>query len=296
MILWGYTALARLEQARGNSARAVDLLDECMQLGRAHGFAALLARRVAASQAQLALSQGNLTDAVRWAEASGLHTDDEISYPREAEQLALARVLIAQGRSDPTSQHLPDALRLLDRLYAQATAAGRMGSVLEILILRALAVAAQGDGTAALASLEHALSLAESEGYIRIFVDESAPMAELLHAASARGIAPDYGAKLLAAFDFGFAMHPAGVPDFGLEGQNQIVNPKSKIQNLIEPLTERELEVLRLIAAGRSNAQIAQALVVAVSTVKAHVNHLFSKLAVSSRTQAIARAQELDLL
>jgi len=292
MILWGYTALARLEQARGNSARALDLLDECMQLGRAHGFAALLARRVAASQAQLALSQGNLTDAVRWAGASGLHTDDEISYPREAEQLALARVLIAQGRSDPTSQHLPDALRLLDRLLADAKAGGRMGSVLEILILRALTVQAQGDGTDALASLEQVLSLAEPEGYMRIFVDEGAPMAELLQAADARGVAPNYVAKLLAAFP-----DESRIENEELRNATRS-NSQFSILNsqLPEPLTERELEVLRLIAAGRSNAQIAQALVVAVSTVKAHVNHLFGKLAVTSRTQAIARAQELNLL
>jgi len=291
VILWGYTALARLEQARGNSARALALLDECMQLGHAHGFAALLAGRVAARQAELALSQGNLTAAARWAEASGLHTDDPLSYPREAEELALARVLIAQGRSDPTSQHLPDALRWLDRLLADATARGRMGSALEILILRALAVQAQGDGTDALATLEQALSLAESEGYIRIFVDEGAPMAELLRAADARGIAPNYVAKLLAAFgkDEGGRMKD--------EATSAPLHPSSFIpQPLVEPLTERELEVLRLIAAGRSNAQIAQVLVVAVSTVKAHVNHLFGKLAVTSRTQAIARAQELDLL
>jgi LuxR family maltose regulon positive regulatory protein len=297
--LWGYTALARLEQARGNSARALDILDECMQLGHTHGFAALLSPRVAARQAEIALSQGNLAAAARWADASGLHADDPLSYPREAEELTLARVLIAQGRSDPTSQHLPEALGLLDRLFAEAKAGGRMGSALEILILRALTVQAQGDGTAALATLEQALSLAESEGYIRVFVDEGAPMAALLHAASARGMAPNYVAKLLAAFP-----HPAketrrqGDRDLdNLSGESVSFSPRLPVSlSLVEPLTERELEVLRLIAAGRSNAQIAQALVVAVSTVKAHVNHLFSKLAVTSRTQAIARAQELNLL
>jgi len=130
----------------------------------------------------------------------------------------------------------------------------------------------------ALSALCRALSLAEPEGYVRTFVDEGEPMAHLLRLSLSRGIAPDYVARLLAAFDQEIEPEPPGM------------------QSLVEPLTERELDVLRLIVAGLSNPEIADELVIAVSTVKTHINHIFGKLGVDRRTQAVARAQELSLL
>jgi LuxR family maltose regulon positive regulatory protein len=142
----------------------------------------------------------------------------------------------------------------------------------------ALAFQAQGDVDRALSALERALSLAEPEGYVRTFIDEGEPMARLLRRALSQGIAPNYVARLLAA----------------LGEEAELASPA--MESLIEPLTERELDVLRLIVAGLSNPEIAEELVIAVSTVKSHINHIYSKLGVTSRTQAVARARELRLL
>jgi LuxR family maltose regulon positive regulatory protein len=204
--------------------------------------------------------------------------DEDLSYSREGEYLTLARVCIAQGRADPAGSFLQDALGLLDRLLSDAEAKARMGSVLEILILRALAFDAEGNRTQALASLERALLLAEPEGYIRLFLDEGEPMLALLRQAYARGIAPDYVATLLSAF-----------------GEQAPAAP-SRAFPLVEPLTERELAVLRLLVAGLSNAAMAQELVITVGTVKRHVNGIYGKLGVNSRTQAVARAHASHLL
>jgi LuxR family maltose regulon positive regulatory protein len=157
-----------------------------------------------------------------------------------------------------------------------------MGSVLEILVLRALALEAQGDRTSALSTLERALLQAEPEGYIRLFVDEGEPMLVLLRQAYVRGIVPDYVATLLSAFG---EQHALDLP-----------TPSPLEGSLVEPLTERERDVLRLLLEGASNREIARRLVVSVNTVKRHVYNLCGKLGVQSRTQAIARARTLNLL
>jgi LuxR family maltose regulon positive regulatory protein len=222
---------------------------------------------IVAARARLWLAQGNLAAASRWAQASRLTLNDASGYEREFEYITLSRVLIAQGRPD-------QALLFLVRLPTLAEPMGRIGRVIQILNLQALAYQVQGDEVQALVALRRSLSLAEPEGYIRSFVDEGEPMAHLLRRALARGITPGYASRLLAAFG---ESPPAA-------------------QALVEPLTARELEVLRLVAGGLSNREIAQQLVVAVSTVKSHINHLYGKLEVKNRTQAVARAQELGLL
>jgi LuxR family maltose regulon positive regulatory protein len=191
------------------------------------------------------------------------------------EHLMLARVLITQHRPH-------EALPLLGRLLLQAEREGRMGSALEVLVLQALASRAGGDEAQAMERLSRALLLAEPEGYVRLFVDEGAPMLSLLRQARQHGLVPDYVAALLSAFDTQTAA----------ESPAQSTNPLV----LLEPLTERELEVLRLLVEGLSNAAMAQELIITVGTVKRHVNSIYGKLGVQSRSQAIARAHTMHLL
>jgi len=285
VVLLGYTTLARLHQALGAYSEALSTIDAFMNLTRQQQVLPLLVAQMAAVRAHIELARGNLMAALRWADASGLSSDDELSYPRERAYLTLARVRIAQALADPaghetlgTGAVLQDVLSLLTRLLEHAQTKARMSSVLEILLVRALAFAAQGDGAQALASLERALTLAEPEGYLRLFVDEREPVVALLRQAYAQEIVPEYVATLLAA-----AGEPAPVAA-PLAG------------SLLEPLTERELEVLRLLVRGLSNAAMARELIITVGTVKSHVSHIYGKLGVQSRTQAIARAHILHLL
>jgi LuxR family maltose regulon positive regulatory protein len=287
----GYLALARLQHARGDHATAQRTLETYIDLARQRGFAAHLIARGAAAQAQLALAQGDVGAAVAWADASGLRAADDLSFSREAEYLIIARVWIAQAGSESAASLLPQAIELLDRLLADAAAKARLGSVLEILIVRALGQWAQGMRSDALATLERALTLAAPEGFIRRFVDEDPVMVAMLQASVARGIAPDYITRLLAAFP---RTEDRRLPDESLVPARSVLRPQASA--LVEPLSARELEVLRLIASGMSNAEVAQALVIALSTVKTHINSIFGKLQVISRTQAIARARDLQLL
>jgi LuxR family maltose regulon positive regulatory protein len=279
----GYTALARLQQARGNTRDALASLEALERLAQQRHFAPYLITQEAAVRAQIELAQGNLAAAIDWANSSGLSTeDDDLAYPREGAYLALARVRIAQAREERAAPLLQDVLRLLDRLRESAEAKARLGSVLEILVLRALALEAQGDRTAALSTLEHALVLAVSEGYIRLFVDEGAPMRALLRHAHARSRVPGYVATLLRAF--------------GEQDVSDLPPAPLRPSALLEPFTEREREVLRLLLEGASNREIARHLVISVNTVKKHVYNICGKLGVQSRAQAIVRARTLTLL
>jgi LuxR family maltose regulon positive regulatory protein len=164
--------------------------------------------------------------------------------------------------------------------------------VIEIGVLQALAHHAQGDLPAALPPLARALTLAEPEGYVRMFVDEGEALAQLLRQAAAQGIMPAYTARLLAAF----GNEPSQADEPLSTEQIQLQNQKSKIQNLVEPLSERELDVLRLFQSELSGPEIAQELVVALSTVRTHTKNIYSKLNVNSRRAAVKRAAELGLI
>src|SRR5262249_53800825 len=258
--------------------RALQTLDTFAQLANQRGFAPTLLAHGAAVRAQLALAQGDLAAAIRWAEKSGLSTTDALSYPSERAYLTLARGRIAQGREQPAGPYLLEALALLERLLLDAEPKARMSSVIEILLLRALALEAQGKGEEALRTLGRALALAEPEGYVRLFLDEGAPMLILLHQAYAHQITPGYVVTLLEA---------AG---------EQVRWAPHRSSLLFELLTEREREVLRLLVDGASNREIANHLVLSVNTVKKHVLNLCGKLGVQSRAQAIARARTLQLL
>jgi len=277
----GLATLAWIRQAAGDRAAALDAMGEA---GRASLGPPGLFNQVPAQRARLLLAQGDLTEAARWTSECGLTADDEPDYPREPGHLVLTRVLLAQGQ--PTQ-----ALALLDRLHAAADAQDRTGSLIEIGALRALALAASGQDAAAVAALAGALTLASPQGYVRVFADEGPPMAALLgrlvaaqraeHAA-ARRVPLGCLARLQQAFD---AEHP--VPDHGRATASQ---------GIVEPLTRRELEVLGMLAAGRSNQAIADQLVVTLDTVKKHVSHVLGKLGAANRTEAVARAQQLGLI
>ncbi|NTU83767.1 MAG: helix-turn-helix transcriptional regulator [Chloroflexales bacterium] len=294
----GVIALARLQQAVGDPAGADATLERFAALGQEHAFDPLVLARAAALRAQLALGRGALDMAERWARASGLGIDDEPAFLREAEYLALARVLIARGRTSVPEQ-IPAALQLLERLRAAAEAGERTGSIIEILSLQALALQAGGDAPAARDALARALALAEPEGYVRLFVDEGSPMAALLETYAtmhAGDGAPHqhYANRLLAAFDAP-PMHAAERMQPATSAT--ALSPAALgLAPLVEPLSARELEILRLIAGGHSNQAIADALIIALGTVKKHINNIYGKLAVQSRTQALARARQLGLL
>ncbi len=270
----GYLALARLRQAGGDWEGAFQALREAERQGPGATFDIL---KVEHCRLWLALLQGNpstgsgqaLAAASRWVRESGLSADDELTFGREPEHILLARALMALHRP-------VQAARLLEQLLQAAQAGGRVGRVIEILALRALTLQAQGDAAQALACLERALLLAEPEGYARVFVDEGQAMNKLLRQAASRGVAPGYAHKLLAAFDT-----PAR---------------ESPSLALIDPLSGRELEVLRLLATSLSSTDIAQELSVAVSTVRSHTKSIYSKLNVHRRLDAVERAKELRLI
>ena len=280
----GLVTLAWIRQAGGDQAGALDAIGEAGRFASGPAVNGLL-NPVPAERARLLLAQGDLAGAARWADEKGLGAGDEPRYPSEPEHLLLARVLLAQDRPGP-------ALELLDRLYASAVAQDRIGSVIEAGALRALALAASGQEADAVTALAGVLTLAGPRGYVRVFADEGPPMAALLgqliaaqRTGRAEGRIPiGYLARLNRAFD------TAPVRSGSRRGSAPAA------PGIVEPLTNRELEVLQMLAAGQSNQAIADQLVVTLDTVKKHVSHLLGKLGAANRTEAVARARELGLI
>ena len=272
-------AMARVKKAQGDLAGALGMLDEAEDLYSAVPI--LGVRPVAAMKVQLWIAQGRLTEAVGWARQRAQSGDGNQGYLHEYESITVARVLVAQYRSDRTGDSFDKAVRLLDRLLKAAEEEDRTGSVIEILVQQALAHEAKGETARALVPLERALVLAEPEGFVRIFVDEGEPMHDLLRRVPA-GRASAYIVLLLLAFDN---------PEQGASNPVQ-----AAATDLAEPLTTRELEVLRLIAAGMRNQEIADHLFISVSTVKRHIANAYGKLGVGHRTEAVARAADMNLL
>jgi LuxR family transcriptional regulator, maltose regulon positive regulatory protein len=293
-IIITYVLLARVYHALGEPDRAREWMDRVIASVQKDNLKQTFSHW-AAFQARMHLAQGNLTAAVQWAREIEPTTSGELNPAHEVKHITLAQVYLAQQRLD-------DAERLLARLLAAAQAAGRMGRVLQIVMLQALVASAQGNKVEACATLERALMQAEPEGYIRSFVDHGARMRLLLADCRSQIIqrgpssASHDRQRLLVYVDMLLSHFGFPILDFGLGEAIPIQNPKSEIQNLIEPLSDRELEVLRLIGAGRSNQEIADTLIIALSTVKRHINNIYGKLDAQSRTQAIARARDLHLL
>jgi LuxR family maltose regulon positive regulatory protein len=277
----GLVTLAWIRQAQGDQAGALEAMREA---GRTSQAQAGPLNPVPAQQARLLLAQGDLPAAARWIAERGLRADDEPDYAREPGHLVLARLLLAQGQPGR-------ALALLDRLHIAAVAQERTGSIIETGALRALALAASGRESEAVTILAGMLTLAGQQGHVRVFADEGPPMAELLGRLIAAQRADQTAARVPLAF---LARLQRA---FGSAGPVPGTRPaRAAVPGLIDPLTGRELEVLRLVAAGRSNQDIAQELVVTLDTVKKHVSHILSKLGGSNRTEAVTRARQLDLI
>lgn len=284
-MLQAHITLAFIKQAQGDTDSANAIMQQVVQRTSPQHLSQHRNAQVEAFGAWLSLMQGDAAAALRWLQHCGLSLEQQVSHLREREHLTLVRVLIAQHRIDEAKQWLANLLQL-------AEAQGRTGSVLEILMLQAEALHASGEVMQAIEQLSQVLAFAEPEGYIRLFVDEGEPMAHLLvqmrhrppgvHQASTH-----YREHLLALL--------GRVPDEDVPHEAFAV-PGPGIYPLSEPLSERELEVLRLIVAGYSNREIADRLVIAVSTVKWYVNAIYGKLQVESRTKAIARARELHIM
>ncbi|RPI30630.1 MAG: helix-turn-helix transcriptional regulator, partial [Chloroflexota bacterium] len=283
-----YIAQARLKESSGELEAALVLLDEARRVYVKTPIPDT--RPIEALKVKVYLKQGRLDKALDWVHRRGLSADDEISYLGEFEHLTLARVLMAEYQSRQGRHSYLQATGLLERLLTAAEAQRRTGSVIEILVVQALAHQAQGNLPLALASLERTLDLAQPEGYVRLFVDEGEPVHLLLLDLRSRIEKQSsdqdhslfvYVEKLLSAFEW------------AVEKQST-VQPHKAV--LIEPLSERELEVLRLVAQGLTNDEISQRLVLALSTVKGHNLRIFGKLQARNRSEAVARARELGLL
>ena len=268
-------AAARIRQAEGDPEAALELLAEAGRL-YATDFSPDV-RPVDALKARVWIAQGRLSEAMGWARERGLSAADDLSYLREFEHMTLARLILAQGARDRSDDRIGEAIDLLERLLVAAEDGGRTGSVIEILVVLALARRARNDVPGALASLERAVALAEPEGYVRVVADEGPPMAGLLRLAAQQRDASGYLRRLLAATVTPAARAPVDQP-------------------LIEPLSERELEVLRLLGSDLNGPDIARELVVSLNTVRSHTKNIFAKLGVNSRRAAVSRAAELGLL
>lgn len=277
LIDWAYRwglAQARLKESAGAWDEALQFLDEAQQ-GYVKNPIPML-QPVEARKARIYLKQGRLDKAQAWARGRGLSVTDEVNYLGEYEHLTLARIRLAERSFEGVNP-------LLERLLALAESQKRTGSVIEILLTQTQVYQAQGEQARALAALERALRLAEPEGYIRIFVDEGEPMRVLLEKLARNRDYPlnSYVERLLAIL---------------APPQNQ----KSKIHNrtseLIEPLSEREMEVLQLLRSELSGPEIAEQLIVSLNTLRTHTKNIFTKLGVNNRRAAVRRAEELDLL
>jgi LuxR family transcriptional regulator, maltose regulon positive regulatory protein len=287
----GRVALARIRAAEDDLGGALELLDEAERLYMSD-FSPNV-RPIAALKVRAWVAQGRLGEALGWARAQDLSAQDELSYLREFEHITLARVLLARSRRDRADAPAPrEATELLRRLLHAAEAGERTGSVIEILVLQALAHQLLGDIPAALVPLSRALALAEPEGYVRLFVDEGPPMAHLLAAAVRQGIAASYAGHLLRGFpEAQSAEHPAQNSD-----TSAARSTLERGSSLVEPLSQRELDVLRLLGTDLSGPDIARELMVSLNTLRTHTKNIYDKLGVNNRRAAVHRAAELELL
>ncbi|GAB3323557.1 LuxR C-terminal-related transcriptional regulator [Geodermatophilus aquaeductus] len=266
---------ARLREAEGDLHGALALLDEAQRRYVGDYFPEV--RPVAALRARTLARHGRWVDAVSWAEERGLSVDDDLDHLREFEYVTLARALVARYAAEGADHMVSGALALLQRLVLAAEQGGRTGSVLDVLVVQALAHGARGDRPAALAALRRALTLAERQGHVRLLVDEGVLLADPLRAVAVEGPASGSARHLLAAMGTGEGARP----------------PRP---HLVDPLSPRELEVLRMLGTDLDGPDIARRLFVSVNTVRTHTKHVYAKLGVTNRRAAVRRGAELGLL
>jgi LuxR family maltose regulon positive regulatory protein len=277
MLSKSYLCLLRVVYTRGDISNAQEILQKLENIAQEADMPSDLPGVIAAWQARIWLAQGRSELAGRWVNDRGVTVNDDLTYLRQPEYIALARILIHQEQWD-------DALELLQQLQDFALAGGRTSTAIEILLLRALALQAQGNMVEATSALEHALTLAEPGGFVRVFVDEGPPVARLLYDTLTHGDFVKYKRRLLAAFP---DAEPAKV---------DVDETQSSAPNLIEPLSDREIEVLELIAEGWTNPEIAGKLFLSLYTIKSHCRNIYGKLDVHNRISAVARAKALGIL
>jgi LuxR family maltose regulon positive regulatory protein len=271
-----FCAKARLERAMANTEGAAQALQTAEQALGTHSLWHMILH-LASCQVRLWLCLGDVEMAARWAKGDPDTIKREMPetlpfYLCEVQQISLAWVDLAR-------QETEQALATLEGLDEQAQAAGRLAQVIEICLLKALALQALGESAAALVPFERCLTLAKPEGYVRLFLEAGEPVVALLQQAASHSIHPEYVSKLLSAFGEKISSAP----------------PPPHTSAIIEPLTKREIQVLQLICEGCSNQQISERLVVTMNTVKKHTSNIYAKLGVKRRTQAVARARELGL-
>ena len=278
--IWEYRVCitkSRIKQSRGDFHQALDLLLEAEK--RYCRSPLPVVQPIAAIKARLWIIQGNLVEAQRWVKSQNLSVHETPNYLGEYEYITWARWLLAAYKKRGETAQLEEALQLLKNLLEAAETAGWKGSVIEILILLALAYQMQNELTRATQAVEHALSLAEPERYVRLFIDEGGSIEAILSLVQCDSDVYLYAQQLLQVFRL-----------------DRLANKGSDKQGLIEPLSQRELNVLELIAQGYSNREISEQLFIALDTVKGHNRRIFAKLGVRRRTEAVAKARSLDLI
>ena len=275
---WSQMCLVRVLFIRGDLEGAENIIRKLEGISQKYQMPPFVSGQISAWRARILLARKQLGAASQWAEARNLNIEGNFTQLNEGEYIVLARVLLAQGQMD-------EVVSLLQRLFENAKAGDRIAKMIEILILQTLALHASGDPEQAMAFLEQALTLAEPGGFVRIFVDEGSVLAGLLYEAAKHKIAPHYTQRLLSAF-------PGSELDQTAAGESKI----SESDELIQPLSERELDVLRLVAKGLQRQEIASNLVLSLNTVKTHMRNIFRKLGVKNQMQAVAKARAFGIV
>ncbi len=278
--------MARLRAAEGDLSTALELLDEAERVYV--GDYSPNVQPVPATRARLVAARGDVAEARAWARQHDVAADDELSYLHEYEHVTLARVLLAEHAATGSSQALQDAAALLDRLLVAAEDGGRAGTVIELEVLRAVAHRARGARDEALEALGHAVELAEADGWVRVFVDAAPVVSDLLAEVAASRPRSGFSRELLAAVTAAGGTRPEAA-------ETSPPRPGSRPE-LVDPLSDRELEVLRLLGSELDGPAIARQLVVSLNTVRTHTKHIYTKLGVNSRRSAISKAHQLGLM
>jgi LuxR family maltose regulon positive regulatory protein len=276
-LAWTHLVLVKVLYARNEYAEALRTISKLEKMVEEAKLPPWIVSRIAAWKAKTLLAQGNINAVQIWVQERQLQTDDDVQPTREVEYLVLARFILSKG-------NLEEAVPLLERLHESAEAGGRVTRMIEMQLISALILHEQGELEKALSVLKNSITLAQPEEHIRLFVNEGPAMARLLSEALNRGIAPDYVRRLLAAFPIDEPMRA------------DLKRTEADQSELVEPLSERELEVLQLIAQGLTNREIASRLYLSLHTVKAHSRNIYSKLGVHNRTRAVSRGRALGIL